>query len=562
MNSAEPSLPRKRLYALLIVVAAAGIAGRLGSASLVPEPELHTNKRGPQDQRRQWPAQRPRPMPTFSSNDRSRWATVRALVDGDPDTGERGYAVGYRDRKSILASAVTPLAARNAFDAGAFSAAGYYVRTQKSDRGIIFLDGYQSVDKVLHPQKLEFYSTKPQLLSTLVAGLYWLVQWLTGWTLARDPFEVVRTILLLVNLLPMVIYLGLLARLVERYGTTDWGRLYVVTAACFATLMTPFAITLNNHTVATYSVVFALYPALAVWRGGPRSDAAWRFLVAGFFAAFTFTNEYPALSFAGLLFLALLWRNPRKTLLFFVPAGLVPLAGLEVTTYLATGQLRPTYSEFGGPWYEYEGSHWRKPVEGEKRSGIDWARLHEGRADYAFNLFLGHHGLFSLSPIWLFAVAGMAVSLRHLRSLRPQPPPVDTDGAPQVPGLETRVSSRPQTHSADEEGEPRTSPRRSELTLVGGMTLLLAVVVVSFYLVRSDNYGGWTNGLRWLMWLSPLWLLTMVPVMDWLAGRRWGRWLAYAFLAVTVFAVNYRLWNPWRHPWLYDLFETQGWISY
>jgi hypothetical protein len=536
MNSAEATLPRKRVYALLIVVAAASIAGRIGSASLLPEPELHSSKRGPQDQRRQWPAQRPRPMPTFSSNDRSRWATVRALVDGDPDTGERGYAVGRRDRTAILVSAVTPLAARNAFDAGAFSAAGYYVRTQKSDRGIIFLDGYQSVDKVLHPQKLEFYSTKPQLLSTLVAGLYWLLQWLTGWTMARDPFEVVRTILFLVNLLPMAIYLVLLARLVERYGTTDWGRLYVVTAACFATLMTPFAITLNNHTVATYFVVFALYPALAIWRGGPGSDAAWRFLVAGFFAAFAVTNELPALSFAGLLFLVLLWRHPRKTLLFFVPAALVPLAGLEVTTYLATGQLRPTYSEFGGPWYEYEGSHWRKPVEGEKRTGIDWARLQESRADYAFNVLVGHHGLISLSPIWLFALIGMLVAVRHWPSLRAPP------------------------RTATEEGA--ASSIRSEWTLIGGMTLLLSIVVIGFYLVRSDNYGGWTNGLRWLMWLSPLWLLTMVPVMDWLACRRWGRWLAYAFLAATVLAVNYRLWNPWRHPWLYDLFETQGWISY
>jgi hypothetical protein len=87
-------------------------------------------------------------------------------------------------------------------------------------------------------------------------------------------------------------------------------------------------------------------------------------------------------------------------------------------------------------------------------------------------------------------------------------------------------------------------------------------VVVGFYLVKSDNYGGWTNGLRWLMWLSPLWLLTMVPVADWLAGRRWGRWLGYALLAVTVFSVSYRLWNPWRHPWLFDLMESEGWVAY
>jgi hypothetical protein len=535
MNPTEPVLPRRRAYALLIVVAAAGIAGRLGSTSLLPEPELHTDKRGPKDQRRQWSAQRPRPMPTFSSNDRSRWATIRALVDGDPDTGQRGFAVGRRDRKTVLVSAATPLAAHGPLEGAVLAAAGYSARV-RSDRGIIFEDGYQSVDKVLHPTKLEFYSSKPPLLSTLVAGVYWLLQWLTGWTLARDPFEVVRTILFLVNLLPMVLYLGLLARLIERYGTTDWGRLYVMAAACFGTLMTPFAITLNNHTIGTCSVVFALYPALAIWRG---EASAWRFIVSGLFAGFAITNELPALAFAGLLFLVLVWKQWRKTLLCFVPAGLVPLAALEGTNYLALGEWQPAYSKFGGPWYEYEGSHWRRPNPGEKRTGIDWAHQHETRAVYAFNVLVGHHGMFSLSPIWLFAVAGMLVAIRRWRSQRGPPDP----GA---------------------EGATRSSAATSELTLIGVMTAVPSVVVIGFYLFLSGsyNYGGWTNGLRWVMWLSPLWLLTMVPVADWLAERRWGRWLAYALLAATVFAVNYRLWNPWRHPWLYDLAEAQGWITY
>src|SRR5204863_356439 len=131
------------------------------------------------------------------SNDRSRWATIRALVDGDPKTGEPpGYVIGRRDRKVFLSTIATPLAANSELDAAALAVAGYTLRV-KSDRGIIFEDGYQSVDKVLHPQTLEFYSSKPPLLSTLVAGLYWLLQWLTGWTLARDPFEVVRAILFL-----------------------------------------------------------------------------------------------------------------------------------------------------------------------------------------------------------------------------------------------------------------------------------------------------------------------------------------------------------------------------
>ena len=50
--------------------------------------------------------------------------------------------------------------------------------------------------------------------------------------------------------------------------------------------------------------------------------------------------------------------------------------------------------------------------------------------------------------------------------------------------------------------------------------------------------------------------------VDWLGGRRWGRGLAYGLLAVSVFSANYGPLNPWRHPWLYDLMEARGWISY
>jgi hypothetical protein len=94
----------------------------------------------------------------------------------------------------------------------------------------------------------------------------------------------------------------------------------------------------------------------------------------------------------------------------------------------------------------------------------------------------------------------------------------------------------------------------------------VTVVVLGFYILfldeRKRNYGGWTVGPRWLIWLTPLWLVVMLPAADGLAGRRWGRVLAYAFLAVSVLSVSYPAWNPWLHPWLYNFLESQGWIKY
>src|SRR6266852_3172863 len=220
---------------LLITIAAAAAAGRIMATGRVYEPWLFRDEGNSEDRRSAWPKTRPAPMPTFSSNDRSRWATVRALVD------EGTYVIGRRDP-------ATP---------GGVN--------QYGDRGIIFDNGYESVVKVLDPETKLFYSSKPPLLTTLVAGEYWLLKHSLGWTMTEDVFLVVDTVLFTFNWLPFVIYLILLSRLLERYGATDWGKTYVMAAAGFGTLLTPFLISLNNHTIAACCTLFALYPALTIW---------------------------------------------------------------------------------------------------------------------------------------------------------------------------------------------------------------------------------------------------------------------------------------------------------
>jgi hypothetical protein len=495
MPPAEPLNVRKLAYAVVIAVAAGAAAGRIVGVARVIEPGLY------------WPAERPNPMPTHGDNDRSRWDTVRALVD------DGTYVIGHRNYKTVVPSAVALLAAPDSLQAATLGAAG------QQDTGIITEDGWKTIDKVLRPETGDFYSSKPPFLATLVAGLYWLLKHLLGWSITGNTWEVVRTILLVVNGLPFLVYLLLLARLAERYGVSDWGRLYVVTAACFATLVTPFLTTLNNHTVGTFCALFALYPAVRIWsaREEGARPPAYLFLLAGFFAAFTACVELPAAALAAALFGALLARAAARTLAFFVPAAAIPLAIFLLTNWLAIGQLRPAYSEFGGPWYEYEGSHWSNPAH---KTGIDFARNVEGRGEYAFHVLVGHHGWFALTPMWSFAVAGM------------------------VGGL---AAGRRRAHGP---------------AFLYPLTLVVSVVVIGFYLVKSDNYGGWTSGLRWLMWLSPLWLLCMLPALDWLAGHRWGRWLGHALLAVSALTASFPAWNPWRHPWLYRLLEWRDLIPY
>jgi hypothetical protein len=499
---------RRLAYTLMIAVAASLATARIFSAERVYEPHLTRNENEPADGRSVWPKMRPTPMPTFSSNDRSRWTAVRALVDnGTP-------VIGRREIVELPA------------DSPSFGAVfGPMPSSARHDTGIVFESGWDSVDKVLNPNTHEFYSTKPPLLTTLVAGEYWALNKLFGWTLTGEPWHVVGVILVTFNVLPLIAYLVLLARLVERFGTTDWGKLFVMAAACFGTLMTPFLNSLNNHTVATCCALFALYAAIKIdTTVSLRNNLL--YVVAGLLAGFTACNELPALALTGLLGLMLLARSSWRAVVLYGGAALLPLAAEILNDYLANGEWLPIYFKVGGPWYEYEGSHW---VYTPGRHGIDFARKNgETVPWYAFHLFLGHHGFFSLTPIYFLGLAGMVAAVSQVR----------------------------------QEGFGRRKDTPISWPEIGTLTLVLSAVIFTWYIFKSDNYGGFSNGPRWLMWLAPFWLLTMLPVVDGLCRSRWGRGLALLLLALSIFSASYSSWNPWRHPWLYDWMNSRHWIAY
>jgi hypothetical protein len=504
---AKPLSPRRPVYTLLIVIAAAIAAARIVSVTRMP-------------------------TATFADNDRSRWATVRALVD------DGTYAIGRRlpgkgpDGKPI-------------------------------DAGIVSQEGWKTIDKVLRPDTQEFYSSKPPLLAKLAAAEYWLLKELFGWSITRDPWRVVPVILMTLNWIPLVLYLVLLAGLVERYGATDWGRLFVMTAACFATLLTVFMPTFNNHTIATCSALFAIHPLMRIWYENERRPGL--FVAAGFFAGFTAANELPAAAFLAAVFCLLYYRFPLHTLLFFVPGAILPIAEFLWTNYQAIGRWSPAYSEFGTSWYEYEGSFWASEP-GEAKHGIDWAYQTEGSFAYAFHVLFGHHGVFSLSPIYFLSAAGAIGALLAGRRKAPPSPPTPLPGGARGAEVSSAGGRAEEDYPTEQGGAEFPSKAAPNLKMVSALTLLLSAAIIGFYTFgvneRNRNYGGWTNGLRWLMWLTPLWLLTMLPAADWLSSRRWGRGLAYAFLAISIFSASYVPWNPWRHPWLYDLLESNGWIRY
>jgi hypothetical protein len=507
MNAASADLTRRLrvgVYAVLIALAAGNMIGRLLAVNSVNRADLEQHlvaqrvaalerklRTDGADEaaiaaevakaRPQIEAAERRQRPFLSANDRSRWLTIRALVE------HATFAID-----------------------------------EVMDPNV-----WHTIDMVEHKGRdglSHLYSSKPPLIAALLAGEYWLVREITGWTLADNPYEVGRVMLLTVNVLPMIWLLVIVARLAERLGTRDWGRIFVVAAASLGTMLTTFVVVLNNHVLGAVSTAVALDAFVRIWFDGERR-ARW-FAVAGSAAAFAAACELPALSLLAVVAAALLWRDPKAWALGFLPAAGVVVVAFFATNYAAHQSLRPPYmhrseTDPEDNWYIYtyqlggkeRDSYWKDP------QGID--RGEPSKVTYALHVLVGHHGVFSLTPVWALSAWGALMWLLG------------------------------------------SEARRRELA--AGVLVLSVVCIVFFTALRplaDRNYGGMTSGFRWLFWLAPLWLATMLPAADRLARSRPGMAIGCVLLAFSVLSASYPTWNPWTQPWIYNWMESSGWEGF
>ena len=410
-----------------------------------------------------------RKTPFFSANDRSRWCTILSL-------GEFG--------------------------------------TYEIDR-IIKRKTWDSIDKVRHVGRdgeLHYYSSKPPLYATMLAGEYWLVKKITGASLRKSTFYVVRVMLFLTNVLPLVLYFWLIVKIGEEFAETDWARIYLMVAACFATFLTTFANSINNHLPAAISVLICVYAFVRIYRS---ESTSWRpFFIAGLASAFAAANELPALSFFAFATLIAVYLSKRQFLLGFLPGAAVVIAGFFGTNYAAHASFIPPYAHRSAEdnWYDYEGSYW----SGEKQ-GVD--KGEESKATYAFHVLIGHYGILSLTPIWLLSIIGAIHWIQR------------------------------------GEGDER---------LLAAVTVVLTIVCLTFYIalrpLKDRNYGGVSCGFRWMFWFIPLWLMLMVPTLDRINEKRVWQGFAIVLLIVSAFSAAYGSANPWVSPWLYEYWKSIGWI--
>lgn len=517
--------------------------------------------------------------PFLSANDRSRWCTILAL--SATGSYEIDQIIQIRD----------PLTNRRT----------WYTIDMVQHRGA---DGQQ-----------HFYSSKPPLLPTLYAGVYWMVRQITGWGLLTHPFEVAQVMLILVNLLPMLVLWWLMIGWTKTANLDIWQFTAMIALATLGTFLSTFIVTLNNHLPAAVATGVSFW---ALQRIGVQRDERSRwFALAGLAASFAAANELPALSWLCMVGGLLSLTNLRKTLVIFVPATLPVAIGFFATNYWAHGTWRPAYSqrEVGqlialipwtdsardlsdvetqpiidrlrpmgidlseqtvirpgrragvwelwdetsqwrialrqegsnqlglyhwGDWYDYPGSYWLD----ENKRGVD--RGEPNALKYAWHCLLGHHGIFSLTPMWLLVFVGAFYVLRGCQALHnsscAEPPKCSADNV---------IENHPTSHKAD--------TIHAAERLLAGAILIVSFVVVGFYLARpleDRNYGGVCSGLRWAFWLIPLWYWLALRGARLIRGWKL-RSALLILLAISIYSASEPWRNPWVSPWLDRYFAPQ-----
>ena len=340
-------------------------------------------------------------------------------------------------------------------------------------------------------------------------------------SLGTHPYEIGRFMLITINGTCLLLLFIFTARLIERLGTTDWGRIFVMAGCVFGTFLTTFSVTITNHLPAAACTAVLLGRLVRIWLDGDRR--AWTFIVAGFFSGCWRPTRFPpARSPPWRAFSCSAFR-PEDTA--YLPAAR-PASdrGLFRHELDRRQSLKPAqmHRSENDNWYDYPSSYWnnRQGIDaGEKSTGV-YARTCSS-ATTAFSRSR-RSGCFSCSAPASGSSAAKA--------------------SPAGSGGRSLFAER------DPIWRQALFPRGAEFApLAGILGLLITLVCFAFYIWFDGvdrNYGGNASAFRWVFWLAPLWLVLMLPAADLMSRRTWSRAVGLLLLAASALSCHYPTWNP------------------
>jgi hypothetical protein len=364
------------------------------------------------------------------------------------------------------------------------------------DQGTFYIDRTQYL-RTIDKYKVgdHFISSKPATLPTIGAGIYWVYRELTGKTIARYEGDVVRTVSFFTGGIGHILFLIYFYRLCRLLLRRKSSVMVTMAGACFAYLGVGYATHINELSTAGALGICGLYYAVRIRRERDAKSRHWP--IAGLVLGLMPAIDLPAMAITGAIALYLFTFDKKKTLLWFLPALLPGLLVHLALTYYISGSFMPFY--FNSALKTFKQFYFKQPA------GIDGLR--EPKWLYAYNTLLGHHGLFSMTPLYCFSLYEIVRCFKARRLL-------------------------------------------AESLVVAASVLAFLV----FWIWRSRNYGGWCVGMRWLVPIMPLLLLYFGVWIDRVRITRLLWVLVLLAFSVSCFNVQDALSSPFQysvwHNWL------------
>ncbi|MBS3763017.1 MAG: hypothetical protein KGZ25_06910 [Planctomycetes bacterium] len=355
-------------------------------------------------------------------------------------------------------------------------------------------------DVVKHPHNGHLYSSKPPVLSFMAAGILRIFQWVGAQFHFQRPYDAKPTFLL------TWLVVGSLAALAFYGMRREAGRLLPSRTADLATVLAlggtlflAYSTTFNNHTVAATLILTAFF-GLGMAEGN-KEPPLLSVLGAGFCMGWALVIDIPAGGAFGLAFgLYIIFHLRSIGKLSLLGIGALPAfllhCGIQYSIWESILPVQ-VMDNLG----HLEGSYWQNPI------GPDTWNI--SRWKYCLLTLFSMRGLFTLSPILLFGVAGLADNMRN----------------------------------GDAETLKGTRGRKIAAFAVG-FGVLVNIIYYSFE--GPTNFGGSCFGFRWYIGFTPL--LSWYAI-SYFASHRDDERVRRLFYILGLISVTYALigmQDPWQ----------------
>lgn len=348
----------------------------------------------------------------------------------------------------------------------------------------------------------KIYSSKPPNYPLLMAGQAKLMRWVSGNNFYTHFKGYLRMLTLVNQVIPYAIALIIALLFAREFTNNRWTINYLILALSIGSLPFGYAVAINNHTLSAILFFIAFYLTyLAVYKD---VKSILLYLCIGLLSGFAASIDLPGLAFVAFFMVMLLYKNPKLAVVAVIGV-LIPVGLSASIFYYIAGSVKPFYMQ--GHLYKYVGSYWNEAQGFDAISESKWA--------YLFNITLGHHGLFSITPVLLLSLISFGLAF--------------------------------------------TRKKYFVKAFTWGI-FICSMAVFAFVMIKTSNYGGYCIGLRWFILFMPMWVFVALPVIERWQKNIGGKIALVGLLIFSIPAVAQSLfWDPYIRGWFERLyFDISG----